>query len=145
MQVKFNQVLFGYKVCGPYPKFFSKHLLVGGYIESLGITRDIWLISRHKMGDNDIIQLFYRILLTIRSLKKLNNYCNISKKGFTTLGVIQLMEPIAIIHTPSLFDPLKTIDAAFFIGLYSFDIECQFFLQNLFLILAHLNVTPIFV
>lgn len=78
----------------------------------------------HKPGNNDIIQLFYCILLMVGSLKKFDNCCNKLKKGFTTFGIIQPMKFIVIIYTPSLFDLLKTIGMTFNINLCGFNIGC---------------------
>lgn len=60
----------------------------------------------------------------VGNLRELNNRYNIAKNGFTTLGIIQLMKPIAIVYTPNLFDPLKAISAAFFTRLYDLNIRC---------------------
>lgn len=60
----------------------------------------------------------------VGNLRELNNRCNIAKNDFTTLGIIQPMKPIAIVYTPSLFDPLKAISAMFFTRLYSLNIRC---------------------
>lgn len=145
MQVKFNQRLLGYRVYGPRLKFVSKHLLVGGCIKSLGVTEDVWPVIHRELSDDNVIQLFYHILLLAGSLKELDNYCNMPKNGFTIFGVMQPMDTIAIVYTLSLFDPLKAIGAAFYVGLCGFNIGCQSFLQNFFLILANPNITPIFV
>ena len=59
-----------------------------------------------------------------KSLKKLDNHCNIPKKGFTALGIMQPIKPIPIIYTLSLFDLLKAISAAFVVDLYGLDIGC---------------------
>lgn len=77
----------------------------------------------HKLANYNIIQFHYCILLTAKNLKKFDNYYNISKKGFTTAEIIQLMELIIIIYIPSLFNPLKIIGAVFYFGLYNLDIK----------------------
>lgn len=97
---------------------------VGRDIETLRVTKNIWPVIHCEPGDDDVIQLLYYILLMTKSLRKLDNYCNIPKKSFTALGIMQPMEPIAIIYTPSLFNLLKAIGAAFVIGLYGLDIGC---------------------
>lgn len=58
----------------------------------------------------------------MESLKKFDNYCNIAKKDFTALEIMQLMKSIAIFHTSSLFDPLKAINTTFAISFCSLDI-----------------------
>lgn len=73
-------------------------------------------------NNSDVIQLSYHILSMTRSLKELDNRCNILKKSFTTPGIMQLIEPIVIVHTPSLFDLLKAIGAAFIVNLCGLDI-----------------------
>lgn len=76
--------------------------------------------------NNDIIQLFYHILLMAGSLRKHDNHYNILKNGFTAAEIMQPIEPIAIVHTLSLFDPLKVISTAFCIGFCGFNIGCLF-------------------
>lgn len=77
----------------------------------------------HKLANYDLIQFHYCILLMAKNLKKFDNYYNILKIGFTTAEIIQLIELITIFYTPSLFDPLKAIDAVFCFGLYNLDIK----------------------
>lgn len=76
-----------------------------------------------KPDDDDVIQLSYHILLTTESLRELDNYYNIPKNGFTALGIIQLMKPVVIVNTPSLFDLLKAIGMTFVVGLCGLDIR----------------------
>lgn len=99
-------------------------MLLNGCIKPLKITEDVWLIVCCELDNDDIIQLSYCIMLTAKNLKKLDKCYNILKKSFTALGVIQLMEPITIINTPSLFNLLKAINAIFYVGFYGFDIRC---------------------
>lgn len=76
----------------------------------------------YELSNNNVFQLFYHILSIVKSLKELNNCCNIPEKNFTILEIIQLIEFIAIVLTLSLFNPLKTISMVFYIGLYSLEI-----------------------
>lgn len=71
-----------------------------------------------------LFNLFYYILLTVRSLREFDNRCNIPKKCFTDPGIMQSMEPIIIVHTLSLIDPLKAIGMAFCFGFCGLDIGC---------------------
>lgn len=98
--------------------------LIKGYIKSLGVIENIWPVIYCELSNNNIIQLFYYILSIAKSLKKLDNHYNISKKGFTTLKIIQLIKPIIIFHIPSLFNLLKAMDAIFCISLYNLNIKC---------------------
>lgn len=59
-----------------------------------------------------------------KSLRKLDNRCNILNKDFTAPERMQPMEPIAIVYTPSLFYLLKATGAKFVVCLYGFDIAC---------------------
>ena len=123
MQIKFNKGLFGYKVYASHLKFFSEHLPIGGCIKSLGVTKDVWPVIYQRPGNNDVIQLSYCILSLAESLRELDNYCNIPKKSSKAPGLIQAIESIAIIHIPSLFNPLKAIDAVFCVSLCGLDIR----------------------
>ena len=59
-----------------------------------------------------------------KSLRELNNCCNILKKGFIALRIMQLIELITIIHSLNLFNLLKAIGTAFYVSLYGLNIEC---------------------
>lgn len=97
---------------------------VGGRIELSGVTKDIWPVICHESSNDDVIQLYYYILLTTGSLRELDHHCNIPKKSFTIPKVIEPMKPIAIVHTSSLFNALKAINATFVVGFCGFNIGC---------------------
>lgn len=97
---------------------------VGRGIKPSEVTKDVWPVICCEPGNNDVIQLFFCILSIMGSLKKLDNRCNIPKKSFIAPGVIQQIEIIAIVYTPSLFNLLKAISVAFDVSLYGLNIEC---------------------
>lgn len=99
-------------------------MAVSAFIKLSGITEDIWLEICYELGDDDIIQLSYYILLTAENLIELYNHYNIPKNGFIALRVIQLIEAIAIVHISSLFDALKVIGAVFCVDFCALDIGC---------------------
>ena len=78
----------------------------------------------YEPGNNNIIQLPYCILSMARSLREFDNHCNILKKGFTAPGIMQLMGAIVIIHSLSLFNLIKAISAAFYVGFCGLDVRC---------------------
>lgn len=109
--------------CQPLFEIFGQHLPIRGSVVPPQVIDYIWSVFGSKPCNDNIIELPYRPLATTGSGSKLNGRCDISKKRFAALKIMQSGETVTIsCNIPTLFDLSKTISAPLLVVLSGLDV-----------------------